>query len=227
VPNFSEKEVQLFSKNRKVSNILLGTVQDHEEYPFEIKTEADWDKLLGTDIARNDPTFEQSNWVVDNNLVEPQLLESLWAKQLPAWAKSLTEEQKTDIRSAFEGAWLADGPGVTADPKRSEAIFQEFRWELENVMNGKADIKLGSISTVQSDVMFEDLVDNNPLFSHLNDEQKIAIAENYDLSLGEFSPEFNWPVPLPAHTWVELPVIKLIDTDAALPKGIKASDSHH
>jgi hypothetical protein len=87
---------------------------------------------------------------------------------------------------------------------------------------------------------------SNPLFSHLNDEQKVAIAENYDLSLGvsllslspsnssnltpfpgEFSPEFNWPVPLPAHTWVELPVIKLIDADAALPKGIKASDSHH
>jgi hypothetical protein len=47
--------------------------------------------------------------VVDNNLVEPQLLENLWAKQLPAWAKTLTEEQKTDIRSAFEYAWLSDG----------------------------------------------------------------------------------------------------------------------
>lgn len=84
-----------------------------------------------------------------------------------------------------------------------------FYNQVDAILDGRdTAFHFGSWRQVKTQVKFEQLMENSPLFAGLTLEQREELASKYEVSLGYMTLEHTQPQPPPQHTWVEPPFVK-------------------
>lgn len=91
-----------------------------------------------------------------------------------------------------------------------KAADDYFYSQVDAVLDGRdTAFHFGSWRQVKTQVKFEQLMENSPLYAGLTFEQREELARNYEISLGYMTLEHTQPQPPPQHTWVEPPFVKV------------------